>query len=1403
MQQERNGLEIAVLGMAGRFPGAPNLNTFWANLQNGIESVSFFSSEELRENGIPDETIAHPNFVPARGVIEGAAQFDAEFFGYYPREAQILDPQQRVFLECVWEALEDAAVVLEDQNGPTGVFAGGGSNDYSAHVAATPSLAKSVDPTQIYFANSAHMLATRVCYKLNLRGPGLSILTACSTSLVAVHLACQSLWQGESAMAIAGGVRIAFPQNTGHMYVPNGALSPDGHCRPFDAAAQGTVGSDGVGAVVLKRLEDALAAGDRIRAVIKGSAINNDGAVKIGFTASSIQGQMDVIRAAHAVAGVPAESIRYVEAHGTGTTLGDPIEITALTRALGTGVPPSSCAIGSLKSNIGHTDAAAGIASLIKTVLVVESGKIPPTVHFQKPNPEIDFRIGPFYVNSTLIPFPGGSYPRRAGVSSFGIGGTNAHVVLEEAPPAKPATLSRAWQLLTIAAKNSAAVQASSERLRNRLEEHADAELADIAYTLHVGRTPFNERRIVVCRDVAEAIQQLQNLGQDVQSRRGKVISSSPLRTAFLFPGGGTQYWQMGMGLYLAEPAFRQVVDSCAVTVKEYLGQDIRDLLYHGDSASPEVASRLAKPALMMVSTFITSYALAGLLMSWGIEPNAMIGHSLGEYVAATLAHVFTLEDALFVIAKRGQLLEQTPLGGMLAVQLPESELSAILPDSLSIAAFNRPDTCVISGASDEVEAFEQRLFADGIWHRRLAIPIAGHSPAVEKIQPRFREALQRIRLNRPTVPFISCITGTWITGEQAASVDYWVAHLRQPVRFSQGVELLLREGCNALLEVGAGHSLTALTRHSREWRNQAVIAAMRAADEPGDDEMFLLSAVGQFWIAGGRINWRSFHSGEQRRRVALPSYPFQRKSYTVLPCALSQNTVKADSGPQRDAGTAAPESVATNAELESSANPLTETERKLQQTWEDLFGIAPVGIHDSFFALGGDSFLATRFLFRLQEEWNKTLTLRMLSGAPTIARLAVLLDSSELAEPASTPETLQQMLEDASLPFAASGIPSPRSLGSSEQELVLLTGATGYLGGHLLRQLLVESQRTVACLARAADDSDALTRIREALIKYGQWQDEFATRIIPLAGALELPFWGWDKEMFAAIASRVQSIYHCGALVHFAYPYAQLRSTNVTGTHEVLRMACMEHIKPVHHVSTLAVFSPSHSNRVISEDTPPGPAEQLSTGYSQSKWVAERLIMNAREAGLPVTIYRPGAVLGDTRTAASRPGDFVWRMLKGAIQLGAAPQLTTGIAAAPADYVAAAIVKLSTMPESLGKSFHIIDPQPLGWRQIFQAARDASFILEDMSYADWHARLRDPKRVDDHNALYRIMHLFDSDSPLSARFDCELTQRFLKGWTGPCSHVGSELLQRYIHNFIHTGFLSAPAERNLNSVVA
>ncbi|HZI57684.1 MAG TPA: thioester reductase domain-containing protein, partial [Verrucomicrobiae bacterium] len=1104
-------------------------------------------------------------------------------------------------------------------------------------------------------------------------------------------------------------------------------------------------------------------------------------------------------RAAHAIAGVSPSSIRYIESHGTGTTLGDPIEVQALTRAFGSGLPRSSCAIGSLKSNIGHTDAAAGVAGVIKAVMVLENGWIPPTVHFQKTNPEIDFESGPFYVSPGLCPFPEGASPRRAGVSSFGIGGTNAHIVLEEAPPAIATTSSRSWQLLTISTKTSAGLRAASERLKCHLETHPQADLADMAYTLHVGRTQFDHRRIVVCRDHAEAIQQLQNQGLEVQSRSGKIISTEHPRTAFLFPGGGTQYWQMGKGLYLSELVFRQVVDSCAALTKAHLNQDLRTLLFDGDRPSQDIESRLAEPAAMMTSTFIISYALAKLLASWGIEPQAMIGHSLGEYVAATLAGVFTLEDALHVVATRGRLVEQIPRGGMVAVQLTEPELSAILPDSLSIAVINRPDMCVVSGPASEVASLEQRLSAQGIWVRRLAISMAAHSPAIEEILPEFREVLRNVRLNRPAIPYISCITGSWITEEQTTSVDYWVRHLRQPVRFSQGIELLLRENFNVLLETGPGHTLTALARHAVEWKRQVAITTMRAVDEPGDDLMFLLSAIGQFWITGGKVNWRSFHSGEQRARVSLPAYPFQRKSYTVRLHTFSQNAGTGGSEPEEDLGTSVAENMAPAGELESSAIPHTDTERKLQTIWENLFGIRPIGIHDNFFALGGHSFLATRLLFRLQTEWKKAITLRSLSAAPTIARLAALLDGAEPGEPAASPETLQQMLDDASFPSAFC-IPLPTSVQASGQG-VLLTGATGYLGAYLLSQLLVQTQSRVVCLVRAADDTDALRRVREVLVQYGQWQKEFAARITPLAGDLELPFWGWDEKKFASIASTIQSIYHCAAQVHFTYPYAQLKAANVTATREVLRMACTEHLKPVHHISTLAVFSTSYyDDQSISEDTPPGPAERLFTGYSQSKWAAERLIMNAREAGVPVVIYRAGAVLGDTQTAASRSSDFVWRMLKGAIQLGAAPQIATGIPAAPADYVAAVIVKLSMMPESSGKTFHVIDPQPLLWSQIFQAARDVSLTLKEISYADWYARLQEQGRMDDRNALYPIMHLLGYDRLMSTRVACTTTQRFLEGWAGPCSHVGNDLLQRYIKNFIQAGFLSAPDKPNLNS---
>jgi acyl transferase domain-containing protein len=877
--EQSTGLEIAVIGLAGRFPGAGNVEQFWRNLRDGVESITFFSDEELLAAGVNPALLQNPNFVKARGVLEDAELFDAAFFGYNPREAEIMDPQQRVFLECAWEALENAGYDSETCNNRIGVYAGVSMNTYFVNLYSNPELLDALGQYQTFIGNDKDFISTRASYKMNLTGPSMVIQTACSTSLVAVHQACRSLLSGECDMAMAGGASVSLPQKSGYLYQEEGIMSPDGHCRAFDALAQGTVGGNGVGIVVLKRLEDALADGDYIRAVIKGTAINNDGSLKVGYTAPSVEGQAQAIRAAQLMAEVEPETISYVETHGTGTTLGDPIEIAALTEAFSSGGEKKNySAIGSVKTNIGHLDVAAGVAGLIKTVLALEHKQLPPSLNFEQPNPGINFEDSPFYVNDRLVEWKTDGAPRRAGVSSFGLGGTNAHAVLEEAPAGSTAGESRAWQLLTLSARTAPALEAATINLARHLREHTELNFADVAYTLKAGRRRFTHRATLVCRDHEEALAALET-GSTSKGFREPTDWS----VVFMFPGGGAQYPNMGLDLYRAEPTYRQHVDACLELLDAQLSFDLREILFPADERLAEAASQMRKTSVALPALFITEYALAKLWMSWGICPEALIGHSLGEYVAACLAGVFSLEDALSLVVLRGRLFEKLPAGSMLSISLPEAEVRAMLDERLSIAAINSPSLCVVSGATEAIEELAERLNAQDIDCRRLLIDVAAHSPMVTPILDEFTRFVESLQLNAPQIPFISNVTGTWISAAEATTPAYWAKHLRQSVRFGDGIRELLQEPNRMLLEVGPGQTLSMLANmQASEADTHPALNSMRHPSDSQPDTAFLLATLGKLWLAGVNINWEHFYEGERRRRVPLPTYPFERQRYWI-----------------------------------------------------------------------------------------------------------------------------------------------------------------------------------------------------------------------------------------------------------------------------------------------------------------------------------------------------------------------------------------------------------------------------------------------------------------------------------------------------------------------------------------
>ncbi|WP_193200008.1 type I polyketide synthase [Nostoc sp. MG11] len=879
MTSQQTGLEVAIIGLTGRFPGAKNIDEFWQNLQNGVESVKFFSDEELLAAGVESTLLHQPNYVKAGAILDDIEMFDAAFFGYTAREAEILNPQHRLFLECAHEALENAGYNSQIYKSPIGVYAALSRNDYLLNnIYPNSDLIESVGVSPILIANGDY-LSTLVSYKLDLSGASITVQTACSSSLVAVHLACQGLLSGDCEMALAGGVSIGLPQISGYISQEGDILSSDGHCRTFDAQAQGAVAGNGVGIVVLKRLENTLEDGDRIYAVIKGSAINNDGAIKIGYTAPGVEGQANVILAAQATSEIDAETITYIEAHGTATPLGDPIEVAALTQAFRVHTDKTHfCAIGSLKTNTGHLDAAAGVAGLIKTTLALQHQVIPPSLNFEQPNPKIDFANSPFYVNTKLSEWNTGETPRRAGVSSFGIGGTNAHVILEEAPVLESGaeTQGRSHQLLVLSAKTDSALETMTVNLVEYLQQHPEINLADVAYTLQVGRKTYSNRRMLVCWDLESAIVGLKTSKPTFQEKIAKGVT-------FLFPGQGSQYVNMGRELYETEPTFQAEVDRCCRFLQLYCGLDLRSLLYPTADDQEIATGQLQQTYFTQPALFVIEYALAKLWMSWGIKPQAMIGHSIGEYVAACLAGVFSLEDGLTLIVNRAKLMQELPTGTMLAIPLLESEIQPFLNEQLSYAAINTLSQCVVSGSSEAIATLQNQLTEKGVDCRPLHTSHAFHSAMMEPMCAVFTQQVAEISLHAPQIPYISNVTGTWITPTEATDPSYWAKHLRQTVLFAQGVAELLQQSGRVFLEVGPGRTLsTFIQQHSDNNTGITAIPSLRHPRDQNSDVTFLQNTLGQLWLAGVQIDWSSLYVDERRQRLALPTYPFERQRYWI-----------------------------------------------------------------------------------------------------------------------------------------------------------------------------------------------------------------------------------------------------------------------------------------------------------------------------------------------------------------------------------------------------------------------------------------------------------------------------------------------------------------------------------------
>jgi acyl transferase domain-containing protein len=967
---------IAVVGMAGRFPGATDLSSYWRRLVGGEDTVTRFGTDPGSGR------------TAAYGVVDGTDLFDAAFFGYSPREALMLDPQHRVFLECAWEALEHAGVDPQRYPGQIGVYGGSGDTGHFQTLLQHRDELPDVSEWQLRLASGSDFLTSRVAYKLGLTGPALTVQTACSTSLVAVHVACQALLAGECDLALAGGITVRVP----HPVEPgeDGVVSPDGTCRAFDAEANGTVASDGAGIVALKRLEDALRDGDHIHAVLRGSAVTNDGAGKIGFTTPSVNGQAAAVRAAHLVAEVDATAIDFVQAHGTGTPVGDPIEVRALAKAFDLGPEHDGrITLGSVKSSIGHTDSAAGVIGLITTVLALTHEQMPGTAHFRAPNPAIDLEGSPFRVTARTQPWPRTLRPRLAGVNALGLGGTNAHVVVQEAPAPPSREPGSRLQLLPFSARSDTALA----HVRERLAEHlaltgSTVPLEDVAWTLQTGRAAFGHRGFVVSSDGPGAAAEL---------RAPHVDRTSPAivgrRAAFIFPGQGGQHVQMARELYEQEPAFRAELDRCVALTAPVLGVDLRDVLYP-DPDDPVAGARarevLAPMRISQPALFSVEYALARLWQSWGVQADVVLGHSLGAYAAAAIAGVLSLPDALTLVLERSRLLDSLPDGAMLAAAMPEQDLAPLLTGRLSLAAVNGPDQCVVTGPADEIADLHQALLDRAVDARPLHISAAAHSVLVDAVADEFERRVAAVTLHPPTIPWISDRTGELMTDEQACDPAYWREHLRRTVRFSAALESLLAPGERAVLEVGPGQTLSTLTRrHPACAPGTPVVASLTHAADATDDAAIALSAVGQLWQSGVDVDWGALHRTDDVRRTPLPTYPFQRQQFRLgasptppPPGAVAAVGVEAPPDPEApDVGHSA-----------TAAGP-ADTEEAVRAAFGEVLGMDDVDCHDDFFELGGDSLIAARLIATLRRTAGAQLTVGQLFRASTVTRLATLID--------------------------------------------------------------------------------------------------------------------------------------------------------------------------------------------------------------------------------------------------------------------------------------------------------------------------------------------------------------------------------------------------------------------------
>lgn len=979
---------VAVIGAAVRTPGAADLEEFWAVRREGRWQGSLLTAAELDEAGVPADRRARSGFVPVSAQVARYDRFDADFFGMTPRDAAMHDPQFRVLLEVAWHAFEDAGVDPATFTGRVGVFVGSGSNSYLwTNVLPALDSDGQADEMQVRLSTDKDFLATLLSYTFDLRGPSVTVQSACSTSLVAVHQGVQALLTYEADMVLAGGVRISLPPDAGHIHEPGGISSSDGRCRPFDATADGTFGGSGAGVVALRRLEDALADGDPIRAVIRGSAVNNDGARKVGFTAPSVEGQTTALTEALAVAGIDAASVELIETHGTGTRLGDLVEFDALRRVYDVPGAPR-CTLGTLKASLGHLDAAAGVVGLIGAVLCVERAELPGSPWFTAANPLLAMENTRFQLlrepSDWLVGANGG--PRRAAVTSLGIGGTNAHVVLEEAPARASDESARATgrpQVLLVSARDPAGLAAQAERYAGRLETTHEEMLPAFAAATRQGRRHFGWRQAAVGDSVQDLARQLRAAPQ--RRRPVPAARHGAPQIALLLSGQGAQQAGMGESLYHGWSQYRLFLDECAELLAPHMEPDLRDVIF-----GPQAHSLLARTEFAQPALFAVEHSLARLWSELGVTPDALVGHSLGEYVAACLAGVFTLPDALRLVATRGRLMQQLPEGAMLAIRATEQQVRNDLPQALDIAAVNAPLQTVVAGPPSKVEQFAASLQDRGIAVERLASKIAFHSRAIDPMLDALGAAVEGVARAVPGRGLLSNETGTWADPDEVITADYWVRHSRAPVQFASCVSALVRSPERILLEVGPGRALVGMARRRLRTSSQLAVASLLSTGESSLHDV--LSAAGQLWTAGVPVHWDAIPGAGSRapmHSAGLPGYAFAGPRSYLPHRPLGAMTTAADGVVEpATRGTVDPATSGTTRDLTA----------EVQGVWREVFGREDIHADDDFFDLGGTSLLAAQTVTRLRRDLGSSIPMSLIFTATTPAALADALSASLMA---------------------------------------------------------------------------------------------------------------------------------------------------------------------------------------------------------------------------------------------------------------------------------------------------------------------------------------------------------------------------------------------------------------------